>query len=129
MCLALSKASGASRAQHPSSSEHPPLPPPPQEDMQPLAIRALLKWLRAVATLGPNTQSGVLGLRCLSLPETLLCSVGSAAAEWPCVTEALGASPEWHSRRSPCFIFHGLEELGGRHFFLSISRTYCQTAW
>ena len=51
--------------------------------MQPLAIHAPLKWLRAVATLGPNTQSGVLGLRCLSLPETLLCSVGSAAAECP----------------------------------------------
>ena len=50
-----------------------------------------------VATLGPNKRSGVVGLRCLSLPETLLCLVGPAATGWPRVTAALGACPERHS--------------------------------
>lgn len=65
----LGKASGTRGAQHPSSSEH------PQEDMLLLTISGDVKMAPA------SCRAWVIGLRCPSLPEILLCS--AAAAEWP----------------------------------------------
>lgn len=50
-----------------------------------------------VATFEPNKWSGVVGLRCLSLPEASLCLLCSTAAGWSRLTVALEAALGWHS--------------------------------
>lgn len=103
----LGKASGTGGDQHPSS-EH------PQEDTLPLTI----SWNVKMAP--TSCHAWVIGWRCTSLPETLLCSA-AAAAEWLWLTATWGASPEWHR------IGHGALYLTvWRNFVLSISRTYCK---
>lgn len=61
----------------------------PQEDMPPLAI----SWNVKMAPGG--FHAWVVGLRCPSLPEILVCSADPAAAKQPLVTATWGASPEW----------------------------------